>query len=739
MTHSRKLRIGQGNARVTEGKSPALQPNRLRLLVLGASLAAAYPAYSAQSDDTAANGQVQTLPRVQVIGTGIGANLNNVEQQEGKASDGYRTSTVTSVGGLGGLDVMDAPYSITTISQELMQNVQAQSPDDVYKISPTALTQVPQGAGWAPMVKIRGFSSYDRAEDGLRRAYGFATSIEDKERVEILSGLSGFLFGAASPGGMVNYVTKRPTMERLNSVTVGNYGGSQYYVHGDFGGRIDEDGRFGYRVNLVRQDGETAVDDQKIDRTLASVALDFRVTDRLKLELMGSYSDYRTEAPTAYWTFREGVPRIKAPDASKNWGQPWIKDRIESKKITARATYEANEHLTLRFAHSRDNQDRPTQDHTMNSVRSATEYYQIRIHSGPTKSEAEATQALADVSFDTGPIGHKITFGYYGYTDKAWQTTYSPNTGYLGPNLFADGPTHVPEPDWPARPANSRYYASRTKNDNFMIGDTIRFNDQWSALVGVNHSTIEVTGNTPTGDSIDPKYDKSRNSPNFSLIYKPTSWLTTYATYIEGLEQGGVAPSTAENANAIMAPMKSKQKEFGVKAQVGGMLLTGALFDIEKAYEYLDENNVYGQDGRQRHRGAELTAFGKPLDAWTVVGGVTMLTANVEGGVNDGRAPMNTPKIMAKLYNEYALAAVPGLSLTGGVYFVGKQYALATNTSRLPSYTTFDVGLRYATKVTGHPLTLRLNVNNVAGRDYWQSSYYLGSPRSVAFSAQMQF
>ena len=58
--------------------------------------------------------------------------------------------------------------------------------------------------------------------------------------------------------------------------------------------------------------------------------------------------------------------------------------------------------------------------------------------------------------------------------------------------------------------------------------------------------------------------------------------------------------------------------------------------------------------------------------------------------------------------------------------------------SRAVSYTHLDVYKRQ-TKVTGRPVTLRLNVNNVANRDYWLNSYYLGSPRSVALSAQMQF
>ncbi|MFP3334752.1 hypothetical protein SB761_29085, partial [Pseudomonas sp. SIMBA_064] len=69
----------------------------------------------------------------------------------------------------------------------------------------------------------------------------------------------------------------------------------------------------------------------------------------------------------------------------------------------------------------------------MNTLRSSSEYAQLRQKVGATSTESEAWQALADISFDTGPIGHKVTMGYYGYMDKQWQTTYFPNTGYVGP------------------------------------------------------------------------------------------------------------------------------------------------------------------------------------------------------------------------------------------------------------------------------------------------------------------
>lgn len=720
-------------APTVSGKLTARQA--LNRLLAGSGLAATLEggAVVVRAAPTSETGS--TLPQVVVTATRESDATTGL-QQDGTAADGYRAKTVSSVGALGSMSLQDTPFSMSVIPRELIENIHAQSPDDVYKINPSTLSHVPQATGFAPMVRIRGFNTYDRAEDGLRRAYGFATSMEDKERIEVLNGASGFLFGAASPGGMVNYVNKRPTRDRLNSVTLGNYGGSQAFVHGDFGGQFDADGRVGYRVNLVRQDGKTAVDDQKIDRTLASVALDFKATSRLKFELDASYSDYRMQAPTQYWLFSEGVPRT-TPDSSKNWGQSWAQDQHVSRKWSTKATYEASDNLTLRLAYLRDERERPKQDHILNYVRSADAYHQLRQKIGPQNADSEAWQAMADLSFDTGPIGHKLTLGFYGFSEKEWQSRYTPNTGVLGPYGLTT-PTHVPEPAWPAIPANAMYYGGSGSNENLVIGDVLRFNDRWSALVGINRSTVKSIFFNEAGDTLQ-KYDKARNSPTASLIFKPMPWLTTYATYIEGLEQGGVAPDDTSNRGTPMPPMQTKQKEIGVKAELGGMLVSGALFDIEKANEYTNANNVYSQDGRQRHRGGEVSAVGKLTSAWTVMSGVTLLTPRIEGGADDGKAPLSVPKLVAKLYSEYALPFAPGLSLTGGVYHTGKRWATEANTSRLPSYTTFDLGLRYTTKVAGKLTSLRLIVNNLADRNYWISSYYLGSPRSVAFSAQMQF
>lgn len=659
-------------------------------------------------------------------------------QDEGTAKDGYRSKTVSSVGPLGPMPLQDTPFSVSVVPRELIQNTQAQSPDDIYKLNPSTRTTTPQVTTWTPVVSIRGFSVSNIALDGLRRSTNHAGVLEDKERVEVFSGPTGFLYGATSPGGMINFVYKRPTKERLNSVTVGNYGGSQAFVHGDFGGPIDPAGKTGYRLNIVKQDGNTAIDDQSINRVLVSGAFDWQATDKLKFEFNAAYNEYETKGSSAYWYHGATITRGPAPDASKNWGQPWITDKMKDLMLMGKVTYQLSDNITLRGAYMHDHVERPVQDHTQNSMRANNTYVQLRLRSGETKTVYDSAQSFADIKLDTGSVKHKVTAGYYMTSEKFWATSYSPNTGYLGPYPIDGGPTYVPEPAFPAN-TTSPYYAGFTRNHNLMVGDVIEFTDKWSMLAGVNYSRITNESLNAAGQLTQPAYGMGRASPTVSVMYKPVPWVTAYATYIEGLEQGGVAPTTAANRGAVLSPMVSQQKEVGVKATVGGILLTAALFDIEKAYEFTNGSNVYTQDGRQRHKGVEFTGTGKMTERLTVIGGLTYLDAKVINGPYDGKMPMNVAPFFAKLYSEYELPFTSGLFLTGGVYYTGAQWGNATNLDNVPAYTTVDLGARYETKIYNKPLTLRLNVSNIEDKSYWMNSYYVGPPRTIAFSAQMKF
>lgn len=679
---------------------------------------------------------------------------------DGGEAAGYRSNAVENIGALGGMRLQDTPYSVSVVSTELLQNIQATSTDDVFKLSPATQFTSPTTAGYASAVSMRGFSGSGNlsiANDGLRFSNGYdgGNFIEEMQQLEILTGLSGFLYGPASPGGLVNYVLKRPTYERYNSVTLGNAGGENYYLHGDFGGPLDDAGVFAYRVNVLTQDGETALDLQKRRREMLSVALDWNVSDDLQIQFDASHKKTETRGLSSYWYFGEQSLRPDADTLHNDelYSQKWAFSDSEHDRVGSRFNWRLDDVFSLRGALSYSEY---TEEYTYTgpTVYSAGQYTQPLYAFAPVENEETSGYLFLDAEFATGVIEHKTTVGYQGNVARV--RNYIDHIPYPGPQYndvvgtpspFSQNP-QVDKPAYSIGNGDQRL-SSRTQSDNVLLGDVITLNEQWSSILGLTHTTIKTYSNDfiwaeafGYGETAS-HYNESETSPNVSLIYKPAPWLTTYASYIEGLQAGGIAPSTALNAGQAMAPLVSEQYEVGVKATVGETLLTLALFNIDKPNTYTNGAGLFVQDGRQENNGLEFGITGKVLPELTLVGGVTLLDPQVKdsgSAANDGNKPTNVASQLAKLYAEYDINAIPGFALTGGSYYTGKQYSDEANQHSLPSFTTFDAGARYRAQLSSdNSLTLRANVSNLANKEYWLSSYYLGAPRTLTFSAQLEF
>lgn len=672
--------------------------------------------------------------------------INARGQADGSAAAGYRSEAVKNVGALGGMRLQDTPYSMSVVSKELLQNTQTTSTDDVFKRNPFTQLYSPKNAGYASAVAIRGYSGAGNlsiANDGLRYSNGYdgGNYVEEMEQIEILTGLSGFLYGPASPGGLVNYVIKRPTYERYNSVTLGNAGGDNYYLHGDFGGPIDSEGTFAYRVNLLTQDGETAIDLQKRRRQMISLALDWNVSDDLLIQFDASHKESETRGLSSYWYFADQGRRPDADDLDndKLYSQRWAFSDSKHDRIGSRFNWTLTDTFTLRGAlgYSQYTQEYAYTGPTVNTTTPAGFYEQPLYGFAPVETEETSGNLFLDANFTTGSIGHKVTAGYQGNVSRERQYTDAGVYGVdIGVNVPLSEQPQVAKPDYAANIGNGdQRLTSRSQSDNWLIGDVITLNEQWSTILGLTRTRIETLGSGVVND-------KAETSPNVSLIYKPQPWLTTYASYIEGLQSGGLAPWNALNAYQVMAPLVSEQYEIGVKATVGETLLTLALFNIDKPNAYTNGNNIYVQDGRQENNGLEFGITGKVLPELTLVGGFTLLDPEVKKtsvAANEGQKPTNVASQLAKLYAEYDINAVPGFAVTGGAYYTGKQYTDEANQHSLPSFTTFDVGARYRMPVADNSVTLRANVSNLADKSYWLNSSYLGDPRTLTFSAQLEF
>jgi iron complex outermembrane receptor protein len=96
--------------------------------------------------------------------------------------------------------------------------------------------------------------------------------------------------------------------------------------------------------------------------------------------------------------------------------------------------------------------------------------------------------------------------------------------------------------------------------------------------------------------------------------------------------------------------------------------------------------------------------------------------------------------MMFKLVPEYDITRVPGLTLTGGVFYRGRYNSngLGQAYFTMPSVTTFDLGFRYTTEIWNRPVIFRAMADNVFDRRYWIGSMP-GDPLTFHLDMTMKF
>lgn len=686
---------------------------------------------------------------------------------EGSEAAGYKPTTVSDVGPLGRMPIQDVPYSVNVMSSALIENQQAANATDLLRINPFVQIFTPAPTADKNTVTLRGFLSSGgyasgHSVDGIRVEFYDPIALEDKERVEVWTGLTSFLYGPANVGGLINYVYKRPTQAPLADVTIGDYGGLSGYVHADLGGPIDKEGRFAYRLNIVGQDGNTEINGQRAIRQLVTGALDWHIAENLTMSVLASHQYWNIIGydsawyPKRYPTGALAFNYQTVPNPSDSYNSSFNTTPKETDLVEWNTVWKINEIFTLRSAYyGSNNYDYSNVSSYGYALVNNGTYTRGTFRNNTQNLQVNAGYGLLDASFNTWDVTHKMTMGFYGdwivseYGAGEYDTDPIPGLNISNPINF-NPPALTPSATY----AGARYPTNRVAQSNFVVGDDIKFNQYISALVGGNYSQIkEIDYNYGPPTQVLSTYDAGKLTPSLSLIFKPVPWLSTYGTYSQSLEEGAVVPANTgstiyTNAGQVLPPYLGEQFEVGAKAEVGGMLLTAAIFQISKALQYTITNNdgsvTYHQDGRQVNKGVELGATGNIWEGFRLYGGITLLDPRV---VNNQSNPQYNGKYaqfvsneMVKFTAEYDIPSVRGLTLIGGVYYTGKAPADQLNSQFIPGYVTEDLGLRYRTNLpSGQQLTLRFNVTNLANEKYWVSPYYVGAPRTFLASAQVKF
>lgn len=673
--------------------------------------------------------------------------------KEGSAESGYR-STTTTVGPLGEKKILDTPYNVQSLSGEMIENRQATSFRELVQYLPSAQIEE-RGGPDVGRPQTRGFQGTvveNNRLDGMNMIATTALPMEMFERIDVLNGISGSLYGPANPSGTFNFVLKRPTDAPIRQVNLKYNSDSNVTGHMDFGDRVGPNDQFGYRINVLYGDGEGYVDDSTLRRKMASLALDWHVFEHTVIEANFSYYRFIKKGFAGGFGVPASLELPDAMDATRTgYGQNWAGADLETLTASGRIKHDFNEdwHLVVGFLDQAARRDFFSVTNTLLDNQ-GTYRTTVRKQEGG-RHDISSYIAYLNGKVKTGWLTHDLSLGSNGWEWRRIASKTSSNY-VLGFASISD-PTSYDEPNWAM--SGDNYNAGYLRSASMTLGDTITLNKQWSVMLSGSHSWIESKTRDSDGNTTASSDDNGFSSAA-SLIYKPRENMSLYFTYADSFQPGETAPAGAENEYENMAPYRSDQYELGFKVTYADIDFSTALFRIERPFAYTDpDDNNFKVAGNQINYGLELMASGKITRDLRVYGGMTFLKPKLKDTADSDTSDkqvIGVPKFQANLLFEYDIPHIEGLSVNLNFHHTGRRPIDSENNSWAESYNTIDLGARYSTRLAGQKVTWRVAVNNVTDEEYWSgifsrningsssaSTLFLGRPREVFASMTVDF
>ncbi|MFH4680239.1 TonB-dependent receptor [Vibrio diabolicus] len=587
-------------------------------------------------------------------------------QYEGYAEHMPQSGTKTDV------EWLDVPQAVSVVTKTEMQDRGAvrlvDALDGVAGVNNTL------GEGSRDQFMIRGFDSLnDMYRDGLRDDGTLQSyrSLANVERVEIVKGPAGALYGRGSAGGIINLVTKRANGENFTHVN-GSVGSNNQYV-----GQVDSSMAFtdkvNGRINLEYRQADSYVD--HVDSNDFFIAPTIRV-----LPADGHTIDIDVE-----YAHQELVPYRGVP--SKN-GKPvdlpvstyfgGTNDYQESDSLRIAVDYEwrLNEQWVWNYR-AAFNHIELEQKGTRQGKVTGNEVSQTVNNFGydprtTTTLQSELVWETRDNQLMVGADFNQIDIDLTLASDKTLppQNIYDPVIG--------------PTPD----PGFKPFRDNTTTTTGLYVQDVYTWGDL-SLIGNVRYDSMELEQQKAGSDK--EKLDDDKVSYRAGLVYRINSDTSVYAS----LARSWQLPYAGIYINPKLAEFfHTDLKEVGAKAYLldNALMLNAALFQIDQEQPQTNVDGDVIDKIEVRHQGIELEARGQITKQWDISVGYSYLDAEDKA---TGKKPNDVSDHLFSLWSTYQLD--DNWRLGGGVKYVGDRYAGNDEAVALGDYTTVDLMAAYTT------------------------------------------
>ncbi|WP_223259650.1 TonB-dependent receptor [Candidatus Methylopumilus universalis] len=621
--------------------------------------------------------------------------------------------------------IRDIPQSISVITEEQIKDQSLLGLKDAIQYSPGVMAG--QGEGNRDSIWFRGNqSTSDLFVDGVRDDVQYYRDLYNIDRVEVLMGPNGMIFGRGGVGGVINRVVKEAAWENKNEIKIqgGAYDHKRSSV--DLNNRIDE--TLAVRVNAMIEDSGSFRQGVESERKAINPTFTFKPSDKTKVVVgMEYFNDKRTSD--------RGIPSVD--NGLKSY--PYSTSRST---FFGNASQSPNEAIVKNgyaiIDHTFDN-GVSVKNHTRFS--DYDKYYQnvyangqviggdllIGAYYDNTQRQNIFNQTDLVYNFKTGSISHKLLTGL----EVGFQENKNFRTAYQNVNHSASNPYNIVTLN--PRTSDDRDSTTDISNQAIYFQDQIYLNEKYQIIAGLRYDKFKTKFNDIKNSSNSAIVNDQFLSPRIGLVYKPIDPVSIYTNYsLSYLPRTGEQLTSLTSSNKSFDPEKFTNIEAGIKYDLlQSFSISSAIYRLERSRMAISDpssptTNIIIVDG-QVTKGFELGVAGKLFDSYSMYGGYTYQDAEItknQGGsapIASGTTLGHVPKHTFSLWNKYEINETWSAAL--GVVSRSDMYAATPTTStavNLPGYTRLDAAI-YAN--INKQTKLQLNIENLLDKTYYQSAH----------------
>ncbi len=675
------------------------------------------------------------------------------------------------------LKYVENPQVYNTVSSELLKQQIITNYDDALKNVPgihRLWESTGRGGDGGSYFTLRGFEAQVTMLNGLPGLSNGSLDPANIERIEVVKGPSGTLFGSSviGYGGIINNVTKKPYDEFGGEVTytAGSFGLNR--IAGDINIPLNKEKGLSLRVNTAYQN-ENSFQDQGFRKSLFfAPTLSYKVSDRLSFLLVTEFMQEEKTNPAMLFLGRDSELQFAdLKDLNYNRKLSLTSNDLSIKNPTYSLQGQMNYKLSNNWT---------SQTVISRGQANADGYYTYLYDNedGMRDFGLWATKELSHTvtsdiqqnfigDFHIGSFRNRIVAGV-DYFDK--KVVYSGTGWDRIHNVNAQGEVSYPDPSSPV-------YLTKQSVDNLLAntepspftGSTQVYSAYASDVFNITPSLSAMASlrvdyfNNKSLEAAGEGYEQTTLSPKFGLVYQPViDKISVFANYMNGFRN--IAPgqvtvkvgNSTEYVSKVFEPEHANQFEAGVKTNLLNDKLTATIsyYNIEVANQLMSgilNSADEAQGGKSRSEGIEVDITSSPVSGLNIIAGYSYNFSTVlEGdGIENiwfekGKRPIWAgPKTLINAWATYTFeqGTIKGFGLGVGGNYASDNATLnntLTGVFILPGYTLINGSIFY----NGEKVRVAFNLNNIGNKDYYGGGWSTVNPqkpRNFAMSVAYKF